>query len=508
MFYFLEFDTLRIPEERTDIVVCGSGIGGLTVALTLKELGLNPLLLTRGIGNTYYSQGGIACAIGEGDSPELHFVDTIRAGRNLNDPRAVRILVEEGLFSIVKLERWGVSFDKDDKGYITTTEGGHSVARVLKVKDYTGRAIYTSLWRRLKECGIPVVEGELQEILGDDRVEGILVTVEGKLMVIRLKALVLATGGAASIFRYTTNPSKARGDAIGIAMRKGIRIRNPEFIQFHPTVFKDSNLLISEAVRGEGAFLVDDNGERFVNELEPRDVVARAIYRKMKEGRQVFLDMRKLGEKIKLEDRFPTIFSFLREKGFDPYKDLIPVNPAAHYFIGGIDVDMFGKTIMEGLYAVGECACTGVHGANRLASNSLLEGIVFGIRTAYRIYMDINRLGFSEKRYVFRKEKTVNRDLDFEKIRERLWLMMGVERKGEDLKSLLEDLDRVIDTAPYWEPTVENRRIFDLLLIARACTYCAYNRKESRGVHYRVDFPYEREEFRKDSYYNLICSLA
>ena len=213
--------------------------------------------------------------------------------------------------------------------------------------------------------------------------------------------------------------------------------------------------------------------------------------------------MRKLGEKIILEERFPTIFSFLKEKGFDPYKDLIPINPAAHYFIGGIDVDMFGRTSIEGLYAVGECACTGVHGANRLASNSLLEGIVFGIRTAYRIYMDINRLGFSEKRFVFKKRKIMKRYLDFEGIREKLWLMMGVEREGENLKSLLEDLDRVIDTAPYWEPTVENRRIFDLLLIARACTYCAYRRKESRGVHYRTDFPYEREEFRKDSYYSL-----
>jgi len=503
MFYFLEFDTSLLSEERADIIVCGSGIGGLTVALTLKELGLNPILLTRGIGNTYYSQGGIACAVGEGDSPELHFMDTIRAGRNLNDPGAVRILVDEGLFSIVKLERWGVHFDRDGKGYVTTTEGGHSVARVLKVKDYTGRAIYSALWRKLEEYGIPVIEGELQEILGDERVEGILVTADDRLKLIRLKVLVLATGGAASIFRYTTNPSKARGDAIGIAMRKGIRIKNPEFIQFHPTVFKDSNLLISEAVRGEGAFLVDEKGERFVNELEPRDVVARAIYRKMKEGSGVYLDMRKLGEKIRLEERFPTIFSFLKEKGLDPYKDLIPVNPAAHYFIGGIEVDMFGRTGMEGLYGVGECTCTGVHGANRLASNSLLEGIVFGIRTAYRIYLDINRLKFSERNFAYRKNKIVENKVDFGEVREKLWLLMGVERNGEGLKTLLDYIEGILEYAPSWESTVENRRMFDLLLIARACTYCAYSRRESRGVHYRTDFPYEREEFRKDSYYSL-----
>ncbi|MGB9874362.1 MAG: FAD-binding protein, partial [Hydrogenobacter sp.] len=281
MSFFLNFDISKLPEERVDVLVCGSGIAGLTTAITLMELGIKPVILTRGKGNTYYSQGGIAACVHPQDSPFLHFLDTQRAGRGLCDEKALSVLVDEGIQRVCDLERWGVKFDPD-----THMEGGHSFPRVLKIKDYTGRAIYSTLYTKVESLGIPVITGELQEIIGEDRVHGVLYYSDG-LKFIRVKALVLATGGASSMFLYTSNPVKVRGDAIGIAIRCGISIKNPEFVQFHPTVVEGTNLLISEAVRGKGALLIDDRGERFVNELEPRDIVARAIYRKIKEGRRV-----------------------------------------------------------------------------------------------------------------------------------------------------------------------------------------------------------------------------
>ncbi|MFN3263322.1 MAG: FAD-binding protein, partial [Aquificaceae bacterium] len=267
MAYFLSFDTSKLPPETASVVVCGSGIGGLTTAIVLKELGVEPLILTRGIGNTYYSQGGIACAVHPQDSPYLHMLDTQRAGRGLCREDTLRVLVDEGIQRLADLRRWGVTFDED-----TTIEGGHSFPRVYKVKDYTGKAIYDALLKKVRDMGIRVIMGELQEVLGEDKVEGILYY-EGNLKLIKTSALVLATGGAASMFLHTSNPVKVRGDAMGIALRKGLTLLNAEFVQFHPTVVRNTNILISEAVRGEGAVLVDQKGERFVDELQPRDVV-------------------------------------------------------------------------------------------------------------------------------------------------------------------------------------------------------------------------------------------
>jgi len=319
MRHFLEFNTASLPEEEAQVVVCGSGIGGLTC----------------------------------GDSPYAHFLDTIRAGRFLNDEKALEILVNEGTMRIADLERWGVSFDKRDGDYETTTEGGHSFPRVLKVRDYTGREIYTKLLQRVQQLEVPLIQGELQEILGGEEVTGLLYSRGRSLRLIRTPAVVLATGGAASMFRYTSNPVKVRGDGIGLAFRAGAWIRNPEFVQFHPTVLKGTNLLISEAVRGEGALLLNEKGERFVDELQPRDVVSRAIYDVLKRGGSVFLDMRPLLRKgVDILDRFPTIYSFLKEQGIDPLQKPIPVVPAAHYYIGGVGVDTSGVTSLPGLYAV------------------------------------------------------------------------------------------------------------------------------------------------------------
>jgi L-aspartate oxidase len=500
MRYFLEFDTSRLPEDHAQVLVCGSGIAGLTTAIVLKELGLSPVLLTRGIGNTYYSQGGIAGAVHPMDSPYVHLLDTLRAGRYLNNEKATEILVNDGICRIVDLERWGVNFDKEKGAYATTTEGGHSFPRVLKVKDYTGREIYTKLLKRLETLKIPIVQGELQEIVGEESVQGVIYTKEDSLHFIRTSALVLATGGAASMFKYTSNPSKVRGDGIGVAFRSGVPVKNPEFVQFHPTVLEGTNLLISEAVRGEGAHLVDSSGKRFVDELQPRDVVARAIFNILKHGGKVFLDLKPLIDKgISLEERFPTVLSFVREKGIDPTREFIPVVPAAHYYIGGLEVDTFGRTAVEGLYAVGECACTGVHGANRLASNSLLEGVVFGYRTAYRVYVDLRFLRRSGANF----KNTVNGSKEppftFGQLRNLMWSKVGLERKEDELLKAKHILDGWFEGMKKVSPTPVNRQLLDILLVARATVEGALSRRESRGVHWRSDFPYEREVFRRDT---------
>ncbi|NPA41391.1 MAG: L-aspartate oxidase [Aquificae bacterium] len=500
MRHFLEFDTRKIPEEEAQVLICGSGIGGLTTAIVLRDLGLDPVILTRGIGNTYYSQGGIAGAVHPADSPYAHFLDTIRAGRYLNDETNTHILVSEGVLRIADLERWGVNFDREGDFYSTTTEGGHSFPRVLKVKDYTGREIYTKLLRKVRELKIPIIEGELQEVLGEDRVQGVLYSWEGKLRFIRTGILVLATGGAASMFFHTSNPSKVRGDGIGLAFRAGVPIKNPEFVQFHPTVLEGTNLLISEAVRGEGAHLIDDRGNRFVDELQPRDVVARAIYNVLKQGRRVFLDLKPILNKgVKLEERFPTILSFLREKGINPEEEPVPVVPAAHYYIGGLEVDSFGKTSFEGLYAVGECACTGVHGANRLASNSLLEGVVFGYRTAYRIYIDAKFVKTSKIHFRNRAEGYENPSFSFDSLRELMWDKVGLERNKEGLLKASHRITSWLKEAHTWKRDLKNRQLLDLLLVAFSTVKGAIMREESRGVHFRADFPHEREVFRRDT---------
>ena len=503
MVYFLDFDSSKLPEEEAKVVICGSGIGGLTTAIVLKELGVDPLLLTRGVGNTYYSQGGIACALHPHDSPYLHALDTQRAGRGLCKEDTLRILVDEGIQRLADLKRWGVNFDPE-----TTIEGGHSFPRVYKVKDYTGRAIYEALWKRVKELGIKVLMGELQEILGEDRVEGILYY-DGSLKFIRTSVLVLATGGAASMFLYTSNPVKVRGDALGIALRKGLTLLNPEFVQFHPTVVKNTSILISEAVRGEGAILLNSKGERFVDEMQPRDVVARAIYRQIMEGGEVFLDLRPLENKgIDLKERFPTIYHMLRDLGYDPKEQPIPITPAAHYYIGGVEVKSYGETTFEGLYAVGECACTGVHGANRLASNSLLEGVVFGHRTAYKVFHHLSTLK-KAKTKIFRnkREGKGKPPYTFEDLRRLMWETCGLEREEESLEEGLQKLRNWLQGWKNWEPNVENRQLFDISLTAMATLSCALWRRESRGVHYRKDYPYEREEYRRDSEYRLEAHL-
>ncbi len=501
MRYFLRFDTRSIPRREAQVVVCGSGIAGLTTAIVLKELGIEPLIITRGVGNTFYSQGGIAASVHPEDSPYIHYLDTLRAGRYINNRENLHILVNDALFRIIDLQRWGVAFDRNEEGfYELALEGGHSAKRVLKVKDYTGRAIYEALLRRVKALGIEVLEGELQELLGERKVSGLLIHREGSLELIKTKALVLSTGGAASMFRFTSNPERVRGDGIGLALRAGAVIKNAEFVQFHPTVLKGTGFLISEAVRGEGALLVNSDGERFVDELLPRDRVARAIFQQIASGREVFLDMRPILERGKeLSELFPTIVSAIKERGIDPYREPVPVNPAAHYYIGGIEVDSFGRTAVEGLYAVGECSCTGVHGANRLASNSLLEGVVFGYRAAYRLCSELSFLKESFEEVKNEPSADGRPSLSYGQLKELMWSHAGIERNREGLEEAKERILSWIREAPTWERTPQNRKLLDILLVAYCSVIGALEREESRGCHFRRDFPHERETYRRES---------
>jgi len=491
------FDT-----AETEVLIIGDGIAGLSCALTLSEYGIKPLVVSRGKGNTYLSQGGIAAAVGENDSPKLHFLDTLRAGRLLNDEEAVRVATYEGERAILKLTSWGVPFDRDETFFSLTLEAAHSKRRIFKVKDYTGRAVYEALHQRVKERGIKTLKGELVEIYtSDGEVWGALVKTEAGYTLFSVKFLVLAVGGAASLFAKNSNIQTIGGDGIGIALRAGALLVDTEFVQFHPTVLANTKYLISEAVRGEGAVLVNQKGERFVDELAPRDVVARAIYKQLSEGNRVFLDLRPLVRKgIDLNERFPQISSILREMGINPTEEAVPVEPAAHYFIGGIATDTYGRSSVRGLYAVGECACTGLHGANRLASNSLLEGVVFGIRAAEDIALHLPFKGFKRQNLQPTAGGEDGEDLQGEvkKLQTLMWENCGIVRNRRGLKEALNTLDHKLERFYNLRLKGEGyKKFFDLLLVAKSVVLNALKREESRGCHFREDFPEEREPFRR-----------
>jgi L-aspartate oxidase len=431
---------------KRDIVIVGDGIAGLTCALALAEKGIKPLVITRGKGNTYLSQGGIAAAVGEEDSPLWHYLDTLRAGRLLNDEEAVKVVTYSGEEAISKLLEWGVPFDRNETFFELTLEAAHSKRRIFKVKDYTGRAIYEALHKKGNEYGIEFLKGELTEIYtSEGKFSTVLIKTEKGFLLIEAKILVLATGGAASLYAKNSNIQDISGDSIGAALRAGVNLIDTEFVQFHPTVLAGTGKLISEAVRGEGAWLVNDKGERFVDELSPRDEVARAIYLQIKNGRKVFLDFKPIVARgIKIEEKFPQIYSTLKEHSYDPYKELIPVEPAAHYFIGGIATDSRGRTAVENLYAIGECACTGLHGANRLASNSLLEGVVFGLRAATDIALKlpfIKPVPFKGEKLTLDTDKVTDLTEDLQKLKNLMWTCAGIVRNGTLLREALNELD-------------------------------------------------------------------
>jgi L-aspartate oxidase len=398
---------LRAPlagwSASADVVVIGSGVAGLTTALQIRSHNLSVMLITKARvdeGSTKWAQGGIAAALGPGDSPSDHERDTLVAGAGLCDLPAVKVLVTEGPEAVRKLIARGAVFDKSETGEIALTrEGGHLRNRILHAGgDATGAEVSRALLAAVsQDPGIEVIEHALvlDALKGPSgRVCGVTLHVIGEgtrdgVGQILARAVVLATGGLGQVYSQTTNPAVSTGDGVALALRAGADVADVEFIQFHPTVLymgessKGQQPLISEAVRGEGAFLVNDRGERFMKgvhelaDLAPRDVVAKEVSRQMaKSGaKHVWLDARAIKD---FPERFPTIFASCKQIGVDPARDLIPVAPASHYASGGIRTDLNGHSSVPGLYAVGETACTGAHGANRLASNSLLEGLVFG----------------------------------------------------------------------------------------------------------------------------------
>ena len=437
--------------NRFDLIVVGGGVAGLYGALAAAETA-DVIVVSKGpvaASNSWHAQGGVAAAIGEGDTPALHAADTFRAGRGLCRPSAVAVLTEEAPTRIADLVQLGVVFD-DDLG----REGGHSLRRVVHAGGAeTGKAISEALAARVREHPrITIAEGETVVDLwvSNGRCAGVITDrrrLEGG-------ATLLATGGYAALWARTTNPPGAIGEGLSLTYRAGAALADLEFVQFHPTALLDDGFLLSEALRGEGALLLDAEGVRFTDELAPRDVVARAIAERGHAG----LDLRQIER-----DRFPALMATLAEAGYDPAIEPIPVSPAAHYTVGGIVTDLDGHTTLPGLYAAGECAATGVHGANRLASNSLLECLVFG-----------RRAGISAAaRVVARAEEpepTIDRGGPVTpELRVALWEDAGVIRSAEGLEHLLD--------AP--------------ALLPRLVAESALARTESRGCHFRSDFPLE-----------------
>ncbi len=528
---------LRAPEPgwtaTADVIVVGSGIAGLTTALRLRRRVDRVLLVTKTVldeGSTAWAQGGIAAVMSPEDSPAEHIHDTLVAGVGLCDVDAVRTLVTEGTDAVWDLIALGADFDRGDAGDLSLTrEGGHHRDRILHAGgDATGReisrALIAALDRVRDDPGIEVIEHALVVDLltdADRRVCGVTLHVIGAGQVdgvgaAHARAVVLATGGLGQIYASTTNPSVATGDGMAAALRAGAVLADLEFVQFHPTVLwlgegsRGQQPLISEAVRGEGAFLVDEAGERFMQgqhplaDLAPRDVVARAIIRRMRETGtdHVYLDCRHLGADF-LEQRFPSIVARCRELGFDPATQLLPVAPAQHYASGGVRTDLRGRTSLEGLYACGETSCTGVHGANRLASNSLLEGLVF----ARRIADDLTaRLGAGELPATAPAqgedgEDTVPPELVRGKRRLDVQRAMtagaGTVRSAASLAATEEALAAVSAKAATdadrqggpksWETT-------NLVHLGRALTHAAALREETRGGHVREDFPTRDDE--------------
>jgi L-aspartate oxidase len=504
---------------ETDVVVVGSGVAGLTAALHATRAG-RVLLVTKVLidaGSTRWAQGGVAAALGSDDSPEEHERDTLEAGVGLCDADAVRVLCEEGPARLRELIALGAAFDRDPTGELSLTrEGGHHRNRIVHAGgDATGAEVSRALVAAVRaHPGIELIEHALVlDVLhtADGRAAGITLHVLGAgtqdgVGAIRARAVVLATGGMGQVYSSTTNPPVSTGDGVALALRAGAAVTDLEFVQFHPTALylgsasTGQQPLISEAMRGEGAFLVDATGERVITtddhplaDLAPRDVVAKAIHRRMLDTGtdHVYLDARGLGEALLLQ-RFPTIVARCREAGIDPVNDLIPVAPAAHYASGGVRTDLDGCTSVPGLYACGEVACTGVHGANRLASNSLLEGLVF----AGRIGLHLERHLRSQGEPVAPSAEPVLLD---PAVRPELARAMtegaGVLRSADSLAATaktLEALEGRVFTAPgpaAWEAT-------DLHAVASALVAAAIRREETRGAHWREDFPAASDAWR------------
>ena len=470
-------------------VVVGAGVAGLTVAL---GMGRAYLITSKEMGSTWWAQGGIAAALTNEDSPQDHAADTISASGGLAVEDAVSALTLGGPEAISRLVDMGAEFDRDHDGALVLgREGGHRVRRVVHADgDATGAEVMRALTEAVAAAAtVELIDGRMVDLArSGERVVGV-VTADGKRRTIyTAPAVVLATGGVGRLYARTTNPIGVTGEGIMIASRAGARLADLEFVQFHPTAMnagKDPMPLLTEALRGEGATLVDGAGRRFMDryhpmaELAPRDIVARAIFWQYDRGSSAFLDGRSI---INFHERFPTVTAHAMSVGLDPAEHLLPVSPAAHYYMGGIDADIRGRTSVPGLWAVGECSSTGVHGANRLASNSLLEGLVFGARVA----ADVETGAVAQEGPVEVPEDGLELPVlagpVLEDLRQVMWDRVGLIRTGD---GLWEARNALMDMEPILDRTIAGRNTADLAMLI---TMAALKRSESRGGHYRADY--------------------
>lgn len=507
-----------VPVLKTDFLIIGSGIAGLFTALKASLIGQVTVLTKKSIedSNTGLAQGGIAAAVHEEDSPFLHLEDTLEAGAGLCNVEAVQVLVTEGPARVKELMDMGARFDTVNGTIALTREGAHSKARILHAADATGEEIRQALVNRvMSQPGIVVRENQflIDLITLKNECLGALVAdrESGEKMIYLAKATVVATGGIGQLYKYTTNPDIATGDGMAACFRAGCQLEDMEFVQFHPTVLASptrQRFLISEAVRGEGAILVNSRGEAFMEkyhplkDLAPRDIVARAIWNEMKESGSncVYLDLRHLKEAPR---RFPTIYRTCLRHGFDLTKEPLPVSPAAHYIMGGVKTGLNGETGVYGLFACGEVACSGVHGANRLASNSLLEGIVFGDRivrvmkeTMYRPTVQPRQVieavqGFES----LPSPKGIGPQEAVEMVRETMWDKVGIIRSEEGLVQALKAVEEIKRNLIPREDQLAYYEAVNMLTVARVIIQGALWRRESRGAHFRSDYP-ERDDIK------------
>jgi len=464
--------------------------------------------------NTTYAQGGIASVFSKEDSSVLHFEDTLEAGVGLCNKNSVKILVEEGPLRVRELIELGVTFERDNDHFALGREGAHSRDRILHVGDSTGKAIQEVLMDSNRRCKNILIEENVfvvDLLINDARCIGALACNKesGSISAYLAKTVVLATGGMGQLFDRTTNSEIATGDGVAIAYRAGAEVMDLEFFQFHPTVFytpEGKSFLISEAVRGAGGILRNEEEEQFMinyhplADLGPRDVVTRAIISILKKTNtmNVYLDLRHLGEDF-IRRRFPNIYCTLKDYKIDITKDLIPVVPAAHYTMGGVKTNTYGETNIPGLYAAGEVACTGVHGANRLASNSLLEGLVFGDRVVKRAVNYNNLVSCSPKDVEVTYHKALNGECPVVKIRQQLKKIMfgraGIIRLKEPLESALSFIQENINLVKSNSYDQASFELQNMLIAAALTTRAALLREESRGGHFRQDFPSTRKKW-------------
>lgn len=506
-------------EHRFDFVIVGAGLAGLYSAVYASKFGSVALITksTLEISNSYWAQGGIAAAIDPNDSPQFHFQDTMKAGRDLCNGDAVQILVSEGKERVLELIEMGMPFDKENGKIALGLEGGHSARRILHAGgDATGREMVNFISKFVVENKqITLFENTLVHklIISEGECFGVYafdIIKQQDLMIIG-KTTIIASGGGSAIYSRTTNPHTSLGEGIVLAYDAGAEIESMEFIQFHPTSFyteSGETFLISEAVRGEGGLIVNQKGERFLQEhalfeLAPRDVVTEAIYNELKNSGMpnVFLKLDHL-EPEKIKNRFSTIYNEALKFGIDITKDLVPVAPAAHYMIGGIKTGLNAETNIKQLYAVGEVASTGVHGANRLASNSLLECLVFGKRAvdhALKLTPRIDESSIPKEENHFRIDEKKEKDFSVfkKKIAELLWTNVGIVRTNESLEFAISELESYYSEKVFSRLDYYESRTISLIEIALLVSRSALIRSESRGCHLNKDFPEENQEFQK-----------